>query len=80
MANCKHTDGDRHDCEYVDSRNALIPAAEREADRIAGPAPVRYGSIGGATKEKLAALESWRAKWDRVFLLAMDRLWIVEKR
>ena len=28
---CKHGDGVAHDCAYVDSRNALIPAAARNA-------------------------------------------------
>ena len=26
---CKHSDGEQHDCAYVDARNRLIPEAER---------------------------------------------------
>ena len=28
---CKHPDGERHDCAYVDARNLLIPRAEQLA-------------------------------------------------
>jgi hypothetical protein len=32
---CRHEEGDRHDCKYVDEINALIPAAEIAARRQA---------------------------------------------
>jgi hypothetical protein len=34
---CKHPDGARHDCSYVDARNRLIPAAIMNAGRVVFP-------------------------------------------
>lgn len=31
MDGCRHSEGGRHDCDYVEKRNALIPKASRMA-------------------------------------------------
>lgn len=33
---CTHTDGDAHDCDYVDALNRLIGRAERYANETVG--------------------------------------------
>jgi hypothetical protein len=59
MARCRHTDGPEHDCSYVDARNALIPAAERHANKFV---PISSDS-------------EFAARWTLAFMTEMDRLW-----
>lgn len=40
MSDCKHPEGPGHDCAYVENVNAVIPTAEREANRLV---PGKYG-------------------------------------
>lgn len=53
---CNHTDGDRHDCDYVDWRNGLVELAVAKADRL-WPRP-------RTTDEELRA---WSVSWDKSF-------------
>lgn len=61
---CTHTEGERHDCRYVESRNRLIPEAEAYAHAVAGPAPL-----------SLYARAAWGAKWSRAFHSKMNEMW-----
>ena len=54
----------RHDCMYVSAREFLIPAAEREANTVAGERPK-----SGTSRE------AWVTHWDRTFHEAMAHLW-----
>lgn len=56
---CNHTEGDKHDCEYVINRNRLIPMASLRADILAGE------NDGSAT---------WSWRWDAAFHAAMADL------
>ena len=47
--------------EYEEQRNALIPRAIREADRLCG-------------KEPGDDPEEWRGRWNRTYHSAMNRL------
>jgi len=53
-----------HSCIYVDRRNALIPAAERLANK-------QVAKIAPKFMERPAAHPSWT----KLFLAAMDQLW-----
>lgn len=59
--NCTHSEGGRHDCDYVDARNSLIPEATREAAQSIGRKHpgMRFPPPG---------------LWCSEFCLAMDRL------
>jgi hypothetical protein len=55
--------GWRHDCRYVQARNALIPLAERLADeQVPPPGRSHVAHIWDS------------AAWDTAFLLAMENL------
>lgn len=51
----------KYDADYEAKRNALIPEAEKYADKTCGERPAR--DIAG-----------WRDRWNRAFLDEMDRL------
>ena len=51
---------------YVEKRNELIPEAEKEANRVAGPKPKKECGED--------ALWSWGQKWSRVFHRTMNTL------
>jgi hypothetical protein len=42
--NCRHTEGPRHDCRYVDARNELIDTADRIARREVERLPLSDGA------------------------------------
>lgn len=64
---CKHEDGGKHDCRYVDRRNALIPIAEARANLAVG------ADYGGA--DYVGTLyRDWSLAWDREFHRAMTDL------
>ncbi|MFA6167925.1 MAG: hypothetical protein WC700_14990 [Gemmatimonadaceae bacterium] len=80
MFDCNHTEGKRHDCEYVDARNRFLDAAAKVADkkhprklppRPPVPKDGEYSPEYEAWKELKYA---WGAKWDFVFIAEMDRL------
>lgn len=50
---CKHTDGEYHDCEYVDARNKLIPKAWVEAKKQEGDG-ANFGRAFADTMVRLA--------------------------
>jgi hypothetical protein len=52
--------------KYVQERNALIPTAERHADKLCG-------STGQGMSD--FEREQWVAKWNRIFHGTMDNLW-----
>ena len=56
---CKHSEDVGHDCEYVDARNSLLPAAEAHANATIGT-----GFLDAAS----------RSRWTRAFLAKMDEL------
>lgn len=70
MRLCKHgvPMSTRHDCDYVDARDALIPAAEEHANRLAGPRPK-------GTRDDSPEYEAWVNRWNWLFHAHMDRLW-----
>lgn len=61
---CTHEEGPRHDCDYVDARDQLVPLAAAVAD-VEEPEP------RGATRPELAA---WSWRWDAAYHRAMARL------
>ena len=69
MTNCNHQEGDHHDCTYVNARNALIPSAEKLANRLVMELPSRW--LGDNT---LATRRDW-AVWCVMFHAAMNVLW-----
>src|SRR5262245_50031622 len=68
---CKHTEGPKHDCDYVTRRDRLIPAAEHHAFRVAGPAPEGLPTS--------TAFADWATAWNRAFHDGMTHLWEVER-
>ncbi len=62
---CEHTEGRRHDCDYVSFRDALIPLAEAAAF-ARHPEP--------STGTKRAIVNAWSKKWDWAFHREMLRL------
>jgi hypothetical protein len=61
---CKHTEGARHDCGYVNRRNKQIPLAEALAYQKAGRRPLEIGP----------AYTEWMNLWNRIFFACMDKL------
>ena len=53
---------------YEQERNALIPAAEKYADNLAGEKP-------RAAKADDPVLNAWTDKWNKAFHGKMNRLW-----
>src|SRR5574342_328617 len=89
MNDCgRHREGPYHDCNYVDTRNALIPRAEEVAN-AKNPRPtwdeskVRRlpgGSLDSddrSRKQSLYMFEfaNWKKAWDRTFHETMNDLW-----
>jgi GH25 family lysozyme M1 (1,4-beta-N-acetylmuramidase) len=66
------------DSEYQQKRNRLIPAAERHANKIAGPKPKSAKRVKDMTlAEKNAyvlAHDVWSAKWNNAYHTEMDAL------
>lgn len=74
MKLCKHGIPDcKHDCDYVDERDALIPEAEARANREAGPRPA-------GTRDENPECEVWAKRWNTLFHAHMDALWRGLKR
>jgi hypothetical protein len=59
---CRHEEGDRHNCKYVDQINSFIDKAERLANEKF-PKPLESDMT-----------MHWRNAWDRAYLRAMDEL------
>ena len=57
---------------YQIERNKLIPAAERYADREAGPRPKKIGDRWGWKEQ--AKLEAWNIKWNLLYNGEMEKL------
>lgn len=55
---------DRHDCDYVDAINRLIPLAALHADN----------ALGNKMPEGVEERKKWRDAWDRTYFAEMDRL------
>ena len=86
MRHCEHTEAiiaaengsparrlpvDKHDCCYVDERNALIPAAEKVADQ-------KLRDINATLSRGLQLTPgsvAYKSEWSRHFMAAMDFLW-----
>ena len=60
---CKHRDGDRHDCRYVDAIERLIPTAELLADEACGPPPTQR-----------VYYQQWCLMWNKIFTSEMEML------
>lgn len=45
MTNCTHTEGDCHDCTYVQAVNALIPRAQQMACELVGESSPEYARV-----------------------------------
>lgn len=56
----------KFDPNYEKQRNALIPEAERYANKLLGPEP-----LCSPIKQDVGI---WRMKWTRAFLAKMDEL------
>lgn len=73
-AGCDHTEGDHHDCDYVERRNSKVLAAAEIADRQCprpdGP-PHREWD---AHEEGVAELNAWAPRWNDAFHAAMENL------
>ena len=85
IRNCDHTEGlvqmpglpttrlpvDKHDCAYVNARNALIPEAEKIADDYV---KAHNASVSVAFQWKEGDTV-YKNEWSRRFISAMDQLW-----
>jgi|GEM_PF-1228701 len=59
------------DKKYEAERNAFIPEAERYANELMGPKPIKISD----DPESEAAFENYNAGWNTAFLGEMKRLW-----
>jgi hypothetical protein len=60
---CDHSEGPKHDCDYVDWRDSLVPLAEAVANAALGAAPVDKASTA-----------RWEKRWTHRFHAEMARL------
>ena len=62
-----------HNCAYIRARNRLIPVAEQEACRVAGPEPGRADKKH-PTREEQEAESAWNARWTKAFHSNMENM------